>query len=54
MKAFKHLLHDKFDIVEGDALVVASYDEFKQIVTQHFENHANVGAIHTADFKVVQ
>ena len=54
MKAFKHLFHDKFDIVERDALVVAANDEFQQVVTQHFENHANVGAVYTADFKVVQ
>ena len=54
MKAFKHLLHDKFNVVEGDALVVTPNDELKQIVAKYFENHAHMRPVHTADFKVVQ
>ena len=54
MKAFKHLFHDEFNVIEGDALVVAANYELQQIMTEYFENHTNMRAVHTADFKVVQ
>ncbi len=33
-----YLLHDSFNIVEGDALIVAPDDEFEQVVTENFKN----------------
>ena len=53
MKTFENLLHDEFDIVKGDALIVAADDELKQVVAQHFENHADVCSVHPGDFEIV-
>jgi hypothetical protein len=35
-------------------LVVTPYDEFKQVVPQHFKDHAHVGPVDAADFEIVQ
>ena len=54
MKAFKNLLHNKLDIVQRDALVIATNDELEEIMTQDLKNHANVSSVDTADLEIVQ
>ena len=54
VKAFKNLLHNKLDVVQRDALVIATNDEFEEIMTQDLKYHANVGSVDTADLEIVQ
>lgn len=49
-----HLPNDALDILERDSLVVGPDDEFEQIVSEYFKDHAHVGTVHASDFKIVQ
>jgi hypothetical protein len=35
-------------------LVVAADDELEEVVPEHLEHHAHVGAVHAADLEVVE
>ena len=49
-----HLPNYCFHIEQRNALVLASYNELQKVVSQHFENHANVCAVDTTDFEIVE
>jgi hypothetical protein len=46
-----YLFHNGFDIVEGNALIVASNDKLEQIVTKNLKDHAHMVPIHSSDLK---
>ena len=49
-----HLLHDDFDIVQRNTLIVAPDDEFEEVMSEHLEDHAHVGPVDAADLEVIQ
>ncbi len=54
LSSWTHLSHDDLDIFERDSLIVAPNDELEEVVSQHLEDHTDVGAVDTANFEVVQ
>ena len=42
------------NLVIFHTLVIASYDKFEEIMTQDLKNHADMGAIDTTNFEIVQ
>lgn len=54
VQAQQHLLGDLLDQRHGDAAVVPALDEAQQVLAQHLEHHAHVGAVGALVLKRVQ
>ena len=54
IKALEDLLGDQFDVGYRYTAIVGTYDQFEEIVSEHFEDHADMGAVDACDFELVQ
>lgn len=52
--SISNLADDGLDVEQRNALVLAAYDEFEKIVTEHFKDHTDVRAINAADLKIIK
>ena len=54
INALEDLFGDHFDIGYRYATIVGTYDQFQEIVSEHFEDHAHVCTVDARHFEFVQ
>lgn len=54
VETFKDLSDDAFNIISWNSSVVWLDNQFKKIMSEYFEYHANMQAINAADLEVIE